>query len=138
MTIEERKMDLFKMGEEYQLAHCISSDCSMGSGIALGFQKHFPTLKHETMQQNLRHPRVVQVGRVFNLVTKPGATDKPGYGALLKCLYLMHDVCIEQDITKLAIPRIGCDHDGLNWRRVKSLIIDVFQDTHIEIVVCYL
>ena len=41
-------------------------------------------------------------------------------------------------ITKLAMPLIGCGLDKLEWNRVKDVIEDVFDDTDVEILICYL
>ena len=37
---------------------------------------------------------------------------------------------------KLAMPKIGCGLDNLNWQDVEQLIRKVFADTDIEILVC--
>jgi hypothetical protein len=46
--------------------------------------------------------------------------------------------CEELDITKLAMPLIGCGLDKLEWANVKDIIEDVFNDMNIEILVCIL
>ena len=43
-----------------------------------------------------------------------------------------------EGITKIAMPRIGCGLDGLNWQDVKKALQDVFDNTDIEILVCVL
>lgn len=137
MTLEERNMDLFTVDDEYYLAHCISSDCALAAGIAVEFEKRF-NLRAQLKGCNTRFPTVVLIGRVFNLVTKAKYFQKPKYLDLLGCLYRMHDMCLEHGVKKLAMPMIGCGLDGLTWHRVKSLIYDVFQDTDIDILICYL
>jgi O-acetyl-ADP-ribose deacetylase (regulator of RNase III) len=39
-------------------------------------------------------------------------------------------------ITKLAMPRIGCGLDRLQWTNVYDIICEVFEDMNIEIVIC--
>lgn len=39
------------------------------------------------------------------------------------------------EITKLAIPKIGCGIDGLQWDKVSDLLAEVFSAEPIEIVV---
>lgn len=39
-------------------------------------------------------------------------------------------------VTKLAMPKIGCGLDILEWNKVSEIIKDVFKDTDIEILVC--
>lgn len=48
----------------------------------------------------------------------------------------MRDVCLEQGITELAMPRIGCGLDRLKWEKVSVIIQNTFAETDIEIVVC--
>ncbi len=46
---------------------------------------------------------------------------------------------IEFNKTKyLAMPKIGCGLDKLQWSKVREIICDVFKDVDIEILVCYL
>lgn len=42
------------------------------------------------------------------------------------------------DVGKLAMPKIGCGLDRLNWDDVSYLIQDIFKDIDIEIRVYYL
>jgi len=42
------------------------------------------------------------------------------------------------DVKKLAIPRLGCGLDKLNWDKVSELIEDIFSQSDIEITVYYL
>lgn len=50
----------------------------------------------------------------------------------------MKSFLIEYGITKLAMPKIGCELDRLEWEKVKNIIKEVFADVDIEIVVRYL
>ena len=47
-------------------------------------------------------------------------------------------LCLEQNIKKLVMPKIGCGLDKLQWNTVKENIIKIFNDTDIEILICYL
>ena len=60
------------------------------------------------------------------------------YETLYDTLVDMRDYCEEYDITKIAMPRIGCGLDQLEWDRVYEMLEDVFFDTDIEILVCTL
>lgn len=42
----------------------------------------------------------------------------------------------ELKLTKLGIPKIGCGLDGLDWSNVKSLIMEIFAGSGIDILVC--
>lgn len=41
----------------------------------------------------------------------------------------------KNNVTKLAIPRIGCGLDGLEWDKVKDQLHDVFGDVPFDIIV---
>jgi len=142
MTFKEIKGDLFTAPEDYYFAHCISSDFAMGAGIAPQFTEHFNT-KNDLVSNypNFRDWFVSQtapgyclkIGRVYNLITKVNVWDKPTIESLDCALGYLVQLMQRDGITKLAIPRIGCGLDGLEWKTVSTLIKDKFADTDIEI-----
>lgn len=140
MIFKVEKRDLFTVGDEYYLAHCISSDCAMSAGIAVEFQKRFhlrnKLLNH--LEVDREHPTCLKVGRVFNLITKKKYYDKPSHKCLILSLIEMKKQMLEQGITKLAMPRIACGLDGLYWEIVEESIEEIFKNTDIEILICYL
>ena len=48
----------------------------------------------------------------------------------------MKSKCEELGVNKIAMPRIGCGLDKLDWWKVRDIIFDVLDDTDIEILVC--
>jgi len=148
MNIQEQNIDLFEFLEEnpnYSTAHCISSDCRMGAGIALDFHKTFPSMK----QNLLNKVEPSHVGKcleykipnenmfVFNLITKRVFRDKPSYRSLENSLVDMKQQMIKRNVTNLVIPRIGSGLDRLNWFKVKRIIQKLFKEEKFNIVVCY-
>ncbi|PZM63810.1 macro domain-containing protein [Paenibacillus dendritiformis] len=140
MEFTEIKKDLFTMDDAYCLAHCISSDAKMGAGIAVEFKKRFKlaSLLETAKHSPLKIGTCYKVGRALNLVTKAKYWHKPTYESLTQAVVSMRVVCLEEGITVLAMPQIGCGLDKLQWGRVREIIKDVFADTDIEIVVCTL
>ena len=55
-----------------------------------------------------------------------------------RALHELKTGCEKENITKIAMPKIGCGLDKLNWNDVSSAIKEIFADSQIEIVVCYL
>ena len=51
---------------------------------------------------------------------------------------MMRDLVIENDIKFIAIPKLGCGLDRLQWGLVRNNIEFVFKDTDIKILVCHL
>lgn len=146
-TIIEQQKDITEYfnHKEFYFAHCISSDCRMGAGIAPVFDKHFK-LKSKLLSYNIddrKHPTCIFVSSVYNLITKEYFYNKPTYKDFEICLY---DMAYDLKLHKLphmnqylAMPRIGCGLDGLSWPKVKNIIENVFKDANnLEIIVCYL
>lgn len=143
MTLTEKYMDLFTVGPGYVLAHCISSDFVMGAGIA----KQFTNRGVKTTLYNT-YPTKIWNGIgyirdclmdnyvVVNLVTKHYVYDKPTYETLKQSLIKLKDYMVSRTYMKLAIPKIGCGLDGLDWEKVSSMIKEIFADTEIDILVC--
>lgn len=158
MILKEEQKDLFTVPKDYALVHCISADVTMGAGIA----KEFANLG---VKDYILHQFTVPINVtgiclrayntnwkcICNLVTKQHYYNKPSYAALKKSLlhlkYLIKsdnkyfremDINHDKIITKLAMPKIGCGLDRLKWDKVKVIIEEVFADTDIEILVCYL
>ena len=48
----------------------------------------------------------------------------------------MKQICLENDIKKIAMPVIGCGLDRLDWNDVSEQIKSVFTNTGVEILVC--
>ncbi len=140
MNYIEEKRDLFIIDDKYYLAHCISKDAKMGAGIAVEFRKRYPEL--ESLSKNWRHENNIGecrlVNKVFNLITKERYWHKPTYSSLEESLISMRKIIKDREIKYLAMPKIGCGLDRLTWNNVRILIKEVFKDTDIEILVCFI
>lgn len=145
MVYNEEVKDLFSVSEDYYLAHCISADFGMGRGIVVEFNKRFD------MRDRLKfkYPAYIKAwhdgkcfgdcileDRVLNLVTKECYYHKPTYYTLQLALEKMLEVCLANNIKKVAMPIIGCGLDRLDWKIVSGMVQKVFSHTDIEILVC--
>lgn len=142
--IEETK-DLFSVSNEYYLAHCISADFGMGKGIVVEFNKRFDLKKKLTSKytnflrcwdNDENKGTCLLEGKVFNLITKRNYWLKPTYETLTASLYAMRTLALNNKVSKIAMPVIGCGLDRLQWDKVSKIIKKVFSDTDIEILVC--
>ena len=158
MVLIELQQDLFDLDEkEYYFAHCISADFAMGAGIAPQFQKYFGTksklleryyndlaentyleYRWESLQIAGIKGDCILVDKVFNLITKKYCYEKPTYHSLYDALLTLRALCCQMDVKKLAMPRIGCGLDRLDWPSIKDCISDIFRNMDIEITICYL
>lgn len=154
--------DVTKMLPEYSTAHCISNDCAMGAGVVIAFRNSFPGLKDaciEYMQTAQKNPdkfsnnrgvympyrhKDDNVGVVYNMFTKESCQYHAGIGItyndylnnLEDSLKYVRELMTENNETKLAMPKIGCGIDGCNWKDVQEIILNVFNDTEFDIVIC--
>ncbi len=155
MILKEEKKDLFELVGKYALVHCISDDVAMGIsnagkrfGIAALFNDKFPEMKNIVMIRKetdgigtcclYSKYENNQWIRVFNLITKNMYWNKPTYKTLTNSLTDLRKQCVELDIKCIAMPKIGCGLDGLQWSKVKEILTEEFKHFDIEILVCYL
>lgn len=145
MIYREEQMDLFSASDNYYLAHCISADYALGAGIAVDFNRRFDMRRKlkeqypnywEFIREFDLHGGCLLVDQVLNLVTKEKFYDKPTYDSITDALRIMKVICYFYEITKVAMPTIGCGLDRLQWSKVSKIIKDVFDDSYIEILVC--
>jgi O-acetyl-ADP-ribose deacetylase (regulator of RNase III) len=136
MTLTEEHRDLFTVPDDYYLAHCIASDLGMGAGIAVQFRRRFGLTGRLNALRPLHHPTCVVTGRVFNLVTKKRSGGKPTYATLRASLERMKALVLEHQVARVAVPKIGCGLDGLQWPMVRQIIQEVFADVDVEIRIC--
>lgn len=135
MFYEEKQEDLFNVPDSFYLAHCISRDCKMGAGIAVLFEQKFH-MRQTLLAQKRSNPDCICVGRVFNLITKERYWHKPTLESVREAVEKMKEIALQENIKKIAMPRIASGLDRLNWVDVKAMIMDAFNDTDIHILVC--
>ena len=72
---------------------------------------------------------------VYYLVTKQYYYQKPNYEDLRESLVELSTLCRVHRVKELAMPRIGCGLDGLQWPKVRSMLEEVFAHTGVHITV---
>ncbi|EDV96895.1 GH14966 [Drosophila grimshawi] len=136
--ISEVNIDLFAAGPEYSLCHCVAADLRMGKGIAVKFRNKFGGLA-DLQQQNVQPGGVAILQRqqryIYYLITKQSSWGKPTYQLLHSSLTAMKEHMLKHNVQKLALPRIGCGLDGLNWSKVKDMLIEIFAADDVELLV---
>lgn len=139
MKFNEKKGDLFELdNNKYFFAHCVSADFELGAGIAVEFQRKF-NLKNDLKKTTSgKYPELITINHVMNLVAKKKYYHKPTYESITKCIQYMRDMCRNCNVKYLAMPKIGCGLDRLQWGKVREIIKEEFKDLDIEIEVRYL
>lgn len=137
-VFREIKGDLFSASKAYSLAHCVAVDLRMGAGIATAFRDKFGQIKNlKEQRQKVGGVAVLKDNDrfIYYLVTKSHSYKKPTYEDLLLSLKAMKRHMIKENVRKLAIPRIGCGLDRLQWKKVRKQLLNVFANVDMEIVV---
>lgn len=142
MKYQEIKGNLFEVGTDYTLVHCVSSDFAMGAGVAKTFVEKFPKMKPylikntiPTIGNAILYSNDIYSHDVFNLITKEKYYHKPTRQSFNNSIDALKRMCVYYDINKLAMPLIGSGLDKLNWNESSKYIQEVFADTDIEILV---
>ncbi|XP_023163417.2 ADP-ribose glycohydrolase OARD1 isoform X2 [Drosophila hydei] len=130
--------DLFSAPKTHSLAHCVGADLAMGAGIAVKFKEIYGHLD-ELHAQKARSGELAVLKDderyIYYLVTKSQSWSLPSYESLQSSLEKMRDHMVKNNVHKLAIPRIGCGIDGLQWDKVTAILNDVFQREDVDITV---
>lgn len=145
MYYDEQIKDLFSVSNDFYLAHCISADLGMGKGIAVEFNRRF-NMRNRLLNQfgstlitkwdKGIHGFCIREDKVFNLITKRNYWNKPTYEDLESSLIELRNQMDFLNYRNLAMPKIGCGLDGLEWYKVSNMITDIFKNTDINILIC--
>ena len=74
---------------------------------------------------------------IFYLISKPySRSSKPTYESLTACLQDMFQQIKLLNIKKLAMPKIGCGLDNLQWNKVREIILQL-KPEDLQIIICY-
>lgn len=140
LVLREVEGDLFSAPRTHSLGHCVGADLAMGAGIAVKFRQTYGRID-ELKGQKVKSGGVAVLSDserfIYYLVTKPESYGSPTYGDLRSSLSAMKSHMEKNGVAKLAIPRIGCGIDGLEWEKVQNELHSVFDevDKEVEIVV---
>ena len=123
------------------IGHCISVDARMGKGFADFLSHRIPGLRSTCRKAKLFMGQVFpfwdSTGQryIYNLVTKERYCDKPNLSILSKTLEAMKIHAGTNGVSTIAIPKLGCGLDQMNWGEVVKLLQDIFAYADVQIVV---
>ena len=119
------------------IGHCVSSDFAMKKGIAHQIHKQHPAVQHRTDKVPPGHVffyyDTLNTRFIYNLITKYQFFEKPTYYELNRCLRSLAILTQKHNLDKIALPRLGCGLDKLNWFTVTHLIWDNFRNLPITV-----
>lgn len=119
------------------MAHCISQDFMLSSGIAVLFRQRFPRIMDlQRFGTDIGEVAILARGDkqfVYNLVTKATYHDLPTYNNLAMSLKAMCNHAVQCGIKEISMPMIGCGKDRLDRAQVLKLLENTFTDHNIHI-----
>ena len=71
----------------------------------------------------------------YNLVTKERFCDKPNLSTLSKTLEAMKIHADTNGVSTIAIPKLGCGIDQMNWQEVVKLLQNIFAYADVQVLV---
>lgn len=125
--------DIFKLDGVKNYAHGCNCSGAMGKGIALQFRDKFPEMYIEYKKKckegefNLGDVFAFKYdnGFVFNLATQKTWRTKADIKAIEESLITMCEICCENNIVNIALPKIGAGLGGESWEKIKIIIKNV-------------
>lgn len=122
--------NIFNLQGITNYAHGCNCAGAMGKGIALQFKERYPKMyiEYKNLCENGIFtlgdvfPYIHKEGVVFNLGTQINWRTKADINAIEKTLIKMMTYAHQNNIYKIALPKIGAGLGGLNWNDVKYII----------------
>jgi len=128
--------NIFDLQDIHNYAHGCNCAGAMGKGIALQFKEKYPKMYLE--YKKLCKEGIFSLGDiftynygngvVFNLGTQATWKTKADINAIEKALIKMLSYAIQNNIHKIALPKVGAGLGGLDWKDVTSIIDKVAKD----------
>ncbi len=142
MPIEFIKSDLFTIEAE---AHVNTVNCVgvMGKGVAAECRKRYPELYRA--YQGVCSRGELQPGdtwtwtsgstMIFNVATKDHWRNPSQYIWVAKGLISLKKEILRTGVQSVAIPALGCGNGGLDWQKVRKMVIKCLSDLPVKIYV---
>jgi len=143
--IEFKKGDLLASADSV-LVNTVNSVGVMGKGIALQFKDEFPhnyAVYVDACRTGKLYPGKILVVKdcssrygektIVNFPTKMHWRNPSEYEYIEKGLIELRKYILTDHVASISIPPLGCGNGGLDWRRVKPMIIDALSDLQITI-----
>lgn len=123
------------------IVHCINTDCGIHGFIGKtldgyyglsdiyknGSSDYKAVYKDECTDDYV----LMTYKNIISLLVSP-PHEKATYEQLERCLHELAWYCFSHNIQNLAMPKICCGKNGLEWDKVRTLIMDTFDNTFDE------
>ena len=144
MKMIEIDLNIMSAPQRYYLAQGIPKDLNFSTALPALFERMYGMnekieasyVDDYTDNVDIELGEAILVDNVFNLIVKENSYNKPDSDRLLDAIVNMRDQMDAKMIKKLAIPKICCGRNGLEWDDVRSMFEFVFADSDVQILVC--
>lgn len=133
MKMAEVPMNIVTVPQGWYLACAISADLNFSVGLPKLFNDIY---RLEYRIDNAKIGDVIIIDNSISLVVKESTFDKADISDLCCVLQSLRSKCEEIGITRLAIPKLCCGNNGLEWKDVKTVIRSIFKGSNVFIMVC--
>jgi O-acetyl-ADP-ribose deacetylase (regulator of RNase III) len=142
--ISFKKGDLLKADAE-ALVNTVNTFGVMGKGIALQFKNQFPhnySVYREACKLGkfkigevllVKDCDLLREKYIINFPTKEHWKSGSKYEYIEKGLKALKEVLLEHNIKSVALPPLGCGNGGLDWNKIKPMIVAALNDVPSEI-----
>ncbi len=137
------KGDIFQTEGLRAYAHGCNCAGAMDTGVSLAFKKRWPRMFDE-YRQRCEDGRF-RLGDVFvwtqddetvyNLAIQEHWKKKAKLAAFARSLERLVDLAAKANIERVGLPRIASGLGGLDWPRVRSVLVKVGETTKVQLVV---
>ena len=123
------------------IGHCISEDARKSKGFANFLSHGIPGLRSTCRNSRLFMGQVYlfwdSTGKryIYNLVTKERFCNKPILFTLSKTLEAMKIHASNNGTSTIALPKLGCGPEQMNWQEVVKPFRDIFAYADVQLVV---
>lgn len=120
----------------------------MGAGAALQFKKRYPAMYEEYVKEcslgnvKIGQPHVWSDNSLFsglptivNLPTKDHWKKPSEYEYVEKGLRWLRDFLLNKPQKTITLPALGCGHGGLDWEKVRVMIVQYLTDLETKVLV---
>ena len=127
--------------QPHSIGHCISADAKISKGFADLLSQRISGLRDTCRQTKLLSGQTfpfwdrARNRYIYNLVTKTKFSGKPNLTTSSLTLEEMKSHARLYGISTIAIPKIGCGLDQMNWQELVKLLREIFAYSSIRIVV---
>ena len=138
----EKQGNIFDYENDYAIAHCISADLGLSTGLAgvmeerYGVRASLQSIYGSKLYFN-GHGYCLPSnnGHIFNLIVQGGEYGPFTYEAAEEALRAMFIIALSRGVRKIVMPKIGAGLAGLDWEKMKKVILGIVEKIEIALAV---